>query len=129
MTFANRLKAAENLPVLSTKTFPSGSRLTFGLEARFCRTQRAAGRLADAHVSRFVWRPIWKFRSHPSRRASRFEGAVQEPRPHYGHAASDGRVGSDRLVVSLHCCAGHGQTGASQIQRIWSALRKALGKD
>ena len=35
MTFANRLKAAENLPVLSTKTFPSSSRLTFGLKPVF----------------------------------------------------------------------------------------------
>src|ERR1017187_10158643 len=35
MTFANRPKAAENLPVLSTKTFPSSSRLTFGLKPVF----------------------------------------------------------------------------------------------
>ena len=35
MTFANRLKVAENLPVLSTEAFPPSPRLTFGLKPIF----------------------------------------------------------------------------------------------
>src|SRR5271167_2526595 len=35
MTFASRLKAAENLPVLSTEAFQPSSRLTFGLKPIF----------------------------------------------------------------------------------------------
>jgi membrane protease YdiL (CAAX protease family) len=35
MTIANRLKAAENLPVLSTEAFPPSPRLTFGLRSIF----------------------------------------------------------------------------------------------
>jgi membrane protease YdiL (CAAX protease family) len=35
MTIANQLKAAENVPVLSTESFPPSSRLTFGLKPIF----------------------------------------------------------------------------------------------
>ena len=110
MTFANRLKVAENLPISSREGFQRNSRPTFWLKSIFVGPN---GLRAGWRVLMFIALfavSIWKFRSHPSRRASRLSGAVQEPKSHYDHAACDGWVGRDHLAVSLCRCAGHGQT-------------------
>ena len=41
-----------------------------------------------------------RYCSDPRRRAASPSAAVQEPKPHYNHAASDGRIGSNHLPTA-----------------------------
>jgi hypothetical protein len=67
MTFANRLKVAENLPISSREGFQRNSRPTFWLKSIFVGPNGLRAWLAGAHVHRFVRRSLEvSFSSEPA---------------------------------------------------------------
>jgi hypothetical protein len=120
MTIANQLKAAENVPVLSTESYQPSPRLTFGLRPIFIGPNglRAGWRLA--HVPRSCL-PFYLEVSFSS--AAGGPQSFQEKYKNQSHITITplvmGELRSDHLAVSLRRCLDHEQTRASQIQRIW----------
>jgi hypothetical protein len=104
MTIANQLKAAENVPVVSTEAFPPGSRLTSRLKPIFVGPN---GLRAGWRLLMFLALFAVLFGSFVLIKAGGpqgFQEKYRNAKPHYNHAACDGRVRSDHLAVSLRRC-------------------------
>ena len=129
MTFANRLKAAENLPVLSTKTFPSSSRLTFGLKPVFVGPNglRAGWRL----LTFFAWFGVL-FGGFVLIRAGGPQGLREQYR-NQGHITVTPLLmgGSEAIALLFFSIAAlvMGKLEHRKFSEYGLPLRKALGKD
>ena len=94
MALANRLKTADNLPVLSTEAVQPSSHPTFGLKPLFLSDGaacRQAGRLL-IFIPLVISYSLGEFHSRPQRWRSRISRSTEARWRDYSHPAVDDRV-------------------------------------
>jgi uncharacterized protein len=129
MTFANRLKEAENLPVLSTDTFQPSSRFTSGLQSIFVGPDRLR---AGWRLLIFVTLVVVLLGGFLLIRNGGVEG-FREARKHAGEITVTPLLmfGSEGIAFLLLCVATltMGKIEHRKFSEYGLPLRQALGKD